>query len=179
MSRLSRVPGLRRPRLLDPWRRPLLPRLPWHVILAASLAGAATIATLSVGQDLTSVPLLVGAFGSSCVLVFLVPHGPHSHPANVLVGHVAAAACGIAVSSVLPLAWYSLAAGMGLAMAVMAGLRVIHAPAGATALAVMLVEAGWDYLLAPILSGALVLTACALLYRRLMWRVIGPPPLPA
>lgn len=179
MSRLSRVPGLRRPRLLDPWRRPLLPRLPWHVILTASLAGAATIATLSIGQDLTSVPLLVGAFGSSCVLVFLVPHGPYSHPANVLVGHVAAAACGIAVSSVLPLAWYSLAAGMGLAMAVMAGLRVIHAPAGATALAVMLVEAGWDYLLAPILSGALVLTACALLYRRLMWRVVGPPPPPA
>ena len=171
---MTRLPGLRRPRFLDPWRRPLAPRLPWHVVLAASIAGALTIATLSLGEDLASAPLLVGAFGSSCVLVFLVPHGPHSHPANVLVGHVVSAACGIAVISVLPLAWYSLAAGMGLAMAVMAGLRVIHAPAGATALTVMLSNADWDYLVTPVLAGALVLTGCALLYRRLMWRVIGP-----
>lgn len=64
---------------------------------------------------------------------------------------------------------------MGLAMAVMAGLRVIHAPAGATALTVMLSNADWHYLVTPVLAGALVLTACALLYRRLMWRVIGPP----
>ena len=172
---MTRLPGLRPPRFLDPWRRPLAPRLPWHVVLAASIAGALTIATLSLGEDLASVPLLVGAFGSSCVLVFLVPHGPHCHPANVLVGHVVSAACGIAVISVLPLAWYSLAAGMGLAMAVMAGLRVIHAPAGATALTVMLSNADWHYLVTPVLAGALVLTACALLYRRLMWRVIGPP----
>lgn len=172
---MSRLPGLRAPRLLDPWRRPLAPRLPWHVVLAASIAGALTIATLSLGQDLARVPLLVGAFGSSCVLVFLVPHGPHSHPANVLVGHVASAACGIAVVTVLPVAWYTLALGMGLAMAVMAGLRVIHAPAGATTVTVMLIDADWGYMFTPVLAGALVLTACALLYRRLMWRVIGPP----
>ena len=57
---MTRLPGLRRPRFLDPWRRPLAPRLPWHVVLAASIAGALTIATLSLGEDLASVPLLVG-----------------------------------------------------------------------------------------------------------------------
>ena len=58
---MTRLPGLRRPRFLDPWRRPLAPRLPWHVVLAASIAGALTIATLSLGEDLASAPLLVGA----------------------------------------------------------------------------------------------------------------------
>ena len=57
---MTRLPGLRRPRFLDPWRRPLAPRLPWHVVLAASIAGALTIATLSLGEDLASAPLLAG-----------------------------------------------------------------------------------------------------------------------
>lgn len=61
---------------------------------------------------------------------------------------------------------------VGVAMAAMAALRVIHPPAGGTPIAIMISHAGWDYLFTPVLAGAVILAACALGYRILLrWAV--------
>ena len=83
-------------------------------------------------------------------------------------GHLVAAVCGLLVGAVAPTAWWSLGIAVGLGMAAMAALRVIHPPAGGTPVAVMVAGVGWDYLITPILAGALTLAASALAYQGLL-----------
>lgn len=147
------------------WPRESLPRT---TIVTGGLGGALTIALLGWTGELFGVPLLIAAFGSSCVLLFLVPDSPFSRPVSVVGGHVVAAACGLLIHSLMPTRWWSLGIAVGLAMVGMATLRVIHPPAGGTPIAILLSHEGWDYLLMPVLVGSLVLTACAFGYRRLL-----------
>jgi len=148
--------------------RPPQERLPWHTVVAASLAGGATIAILGASSDLFHAPLLVAAFGSSCVLVFLLPDAPLSQPANVIGGHFIAAVAGLTVHAILPVAWWSISIAVAAAMAAMAALRVVHPPAGGTPIAIMLTHEGWGYLFTPVLAGAVVLTLCALTYKYML-----------
>ncbi|MFV0435246.1 MAG: HPP family protein [Leucobacter sp.] len=141
--------------------------MPWPRIAAAAAAGAITIAVLGLLSDSTGFPLLVATFGSSCVLVFTLPDSPLSRPANVIGGHVAAALCGLLARFALPEAWWSLALGVGAALALMAALRVTHPPAGGTPIAIMLAHEGWGYILAPILLGAIIVAVCGSIYRSL------------
>lgn len=162
--------GTTRARTWDYVRRmmtPTQPRAPWSAILIAALAGALTITVLSLTGDAVGTPILIAAFGSSCVLVFLLPDAPLSQPINVVGGHMVSALCGVVAHAFLPTAWWSLGLAVGAAMAAMAALRIIHPPAGGTPIAILLAHEGWGYLLTPVLAGSLILTACALLYRAL------------
>ncbi|PRB04590.1 hypothetical protein CQ047_16505 [Microbacterium sp. MYb72] len=154
--------------------RPAPDAVPWHLVLAASVSGGLTIAVLGLAGDLTGTPILIAAFGSSCVLVFLMPDAALSQPVNVIGGHVIAALCGLVVHAMMPVAWWSLGLAVGLAMATMALARVIHPPAGGTPIAIMMTHAGWGYLFTPVLVGAVVLSSCALAYRLLLRRVSRP-----
>lgn len=155
------------------WRRvvPAQSRLPWHVIVAASLAGAATISVLAVTGSAVETPILIAAFGSSCVLVFLMPDTPLAQPVNVIGGHFISALAGLVVLTLLPVNWWSIGLSVGAAMASMALARVIHPPAGGTPIAIMLTQADWDYLFTPVLAGAVILSGCALTYRFVLMRV--------
>lgn len=147
---------------------PTQPRAPWSAILMAALAGALTITVLSLTGDAVGTPILIAAFGSSCVLVFLLPEAPLSQPINVVGGHMVSALCGVVAHAFLPTAWWSMGLAVGAAMAAMAALRIIHPPAGGTPIAILLAHESWGYLLTPVLAGSLILTACALLYRVLL-----------
>lgn len=147
---------------------PTQQRAHWSAILVAAFAGALTTAVLSLTGDAAGTPILIAAFGSSCVLVFLLPEAPLSQPVNVVGGHMVSALCGAAAHAFLPTAWWGLGLAVGAAIAAMAALRIIHPPAGGTPIAILLTHAGWDYLLTPVLAGSLILTACALLYRVLL-----------
>ncbi|WP_017613414.1 HPP family protein [Nocardiopsis salina] len=165
---LGRWAALVRRGTASPQQRP-----PWHVITAASLAGAMTIGVLGLTGDVAGTPVLVAAFGSSCVLVFLLPDGPLSQPVGVIGGHFVSALCGLVVHTLMPVEWWSLGLSVGAAMAAMAALRIVHPPAGATPIAIMLTHGGWGYLFTPVLAGAVLLTVCALIHRVLMRRFSG------
>jgi len=67
--------------------------------------------------------------------------------------------------------WWSMALGVGLAIAAMAALRITHPPAGADPLVVLMAGTGigFDFLLFPTLTGAVALVAVASVVHR-----IGP-----
>jgi CBS-domain-containing membrane protein len=106
-------------------------------------------------------------FGATCVLLFSVPNSPLSQPANVMGGHILSTAVGLAAYTVLPVDWWSLALAVGIAISVMAALRVTHPPAGADPLVVMLSGPGWEYLLFPVAVGSLSLVIIANLFHHL------------
>ena len=123
-------------------------------------------------------PLLVAPFGASAVLLFGVPGSPLSQPANVIGGHLMAAAASLALKAVLPEAWWSVGLAVGLVTFLMVAFRVIHPPAGAVPVVVFLSDPGLDFLYLTIPVGAVTLVAIAVLVHRIPPKTTYPLPVP-
>jgi CBS-domain-containing membrane protein len=100
-------------------------------------------------------------FGASCVLLFSLPDSPLARPKNVLGGHLLTASIGLLIG-LLPLpAEVQMALATGLAIALMQGLNVIHPPAGANPLLILMTGQEPAFLWQTVLPGTLLLMALA------------------
>jgi CBS-domain-containing membrane protein len=108
-------------------------------------------------------PLVVIPFATSIVLV---KGSPDAQPRALIGGHVVATLVGLAVLHVTgPQAWAA-AAAVGLAVLAMVVTGTFHPPAGINPLLVVANNLPWSFLVAPVLAGALRLTAFALVWHR-------------
>lgn len=129
---------------------------------AVSLLGAAVAIGLLGGlTQWSGAPWLMAPFGASCVLVFGLPDSPLAQPRSVLGGHVLSTLVGLLVLHSLGGSWWAQGLAVGLALAVMQQTRTVHAPAGANPLVVLALQPGWDFVLLPVLAGAVVVVALA------------------
>ena len=140
-----------------------LPSVGWRVAVTAGLGAAIAIALLTFATDYAHALMLMGPFGATCVLLFAAPTAPLSQPANVVGGHFLSALIGLGLGILLPMGNMTGAFAVGLAIAGMLLLRVVHPPAGATAL-VAATSGSWSFLVFPVLSGAIVLVIIAAIY---------------
>lgn len=111
-------------------------------------------------------PLLVGSFGASAVLIFAVPDSKLSQPRNFLGGQVISALVGIVVRLIIHKTWISEPVGMSLALAAMQLTSTTHPPGGATALIVCSMQelpkwSGFSFLLT-VMFGSVVMQIVAL-----------------
>ncbi|MDO4642067.1 MAG: HPP family protein [Neisseria sp.] len=139
-------------------------RLPLQTIALAWLGAALATAAFAFAGDSLALPLVLGSFGASCLLVFAYPKSPFAQPRNVIGGHFTATLTGLVFMALFGVHWWSMALAVGTAVALMLLLRVPHPPAGSNPLIVMTLHAGWSFLLTPTLFGSLILVAVALLY---------------
>ncbi|WP_027259442.1 HPP family protein [Leisingera aquimarina] len=152
---------------MDKYFKRALPHPSPRSVITAGLGAFLAIAALSLLTTHANLLLLIAPFGASCVLLFSVPQSPLSQPANVVGGHLLATAISLSLNAVLPETWWALALAVGLAIAVMAALRLTHPPAGADPLMVFAADPGFSFLLFPVLAGAVALVAIAALFHRL------------
>lgn len=152
------------------------PPVPTHTAVIAGLGGAIAIAALALVTDYLTLALLIAPFGASCVLLFAAPSAPLSQPANVVAGHVLSAAIGLGVFASMPAGVMASGLAVGLAVAAMLACRIVHPPAGATAL-VAATAKSVSFLLFPVLAGAVALVALATAYHRIVGNVY-PLPIP-
>jgi CBS-domain-containing membrane protein len=135
--------------------------------------GLALVAGLA---EWTPLPLLITSFGSTSVMLFLMPELPYSQPMNIVGGHVVAAAVGLAADALAPSgAWWAMGLAVGASVIAMATARVMHPPAGANPLIVMLDHPGVDFLAIPVLAGTVLLVALAVVVHRLPPRPTAYP----
>lgn len=144
-----------------------LPKPSLRLVLLAGLGAVIAIASLRLMAEHAGMPLLMAPFGASCVLLFAVPASPLSQPVNVIAGHAVATLVGLVLRQALPDQWWSLALAVGLAVALMAALRVTHPPAGADPLVVFAANPDFLFLIFPVISGAVLLVALATFFHRL------------
>lgn len=142
----------------------LPPRASGRQIALAWLGGALAIACVANTADWLSLSLLLGSFGASCVLVFGFPDLPFSQPRNLVGGHVLSSLVGLILLYSCGPQWWALALAVGTAIALMMATRTVHPPAGSNPVIIFLAQPGWDFLLFPTLSGALLLMLVALVY---------------
>nr|WP_296984317.1 HPP family protein [uncultured Desulfovibrio sp.] len=135
-------------------------------VVLAGLGGLVGIALTGALTAFGTVPLLMAPFGASCVLLFTVPDSPLSQPANVIGGHVISTLVGLVLRMMLPDQWWAWALAVGLAIALMAALRVTHPPAGADPLVVFAANPGFEYLLFPVLTGSCLLVVIAGIFHK-------------
>ncbi len=162
--------------LIAPWRGggALPPRPPFGRILRGGTGGALALVVVGLLTNLSGVPLVLGSFGATCVLVFGYPESPFSQPRSVIGGHLLASTIGLLVLHGVGDGPWCLGLATGLAIAAMMALRVVHPPAGSNPVIVFLVHAPWSFLLTPTAIGAALVVVGALVWHRATLRGAYP-----
>ena len=143
------------------------PRPPIRHMAAAGVGAFAAIVLLGALQDASEHMWLMASFGASCLIVFALSDSPLAQPRHVIGGHLVAATTGLLVMQVLPVNMWSMALAVALAIVLMLVTRTAHPPAGANPLIVMAMGASWDFLLLPVLLGAVILVLVAWVTHRI------------
>jgi CBS-domain-containing membrane protein len=111
-------------------------------------------------------PLAIIPFATSIVLVIGSPDTEPAQPRALIGGHVVSTLVGLAVLKATGPGAVAAAAGVGLAVLAMYLTGTFHPQAGINPLLVISNNLPWTFLAAPVLAGALLLTAFALVWHR-------------
>lgn len=156
----------KQPKHHSPVSRPSLKTVLWSVLSA--FIGVWALAQLQTGIFATSAgPLMIGAFGATAVLLFGAPNSPLAQPYNVVVGHLISAFIGVTVYQFFGEASsIAMALAVALSIGTMQLTRSVHPPGGATALiavigSVPIHQLGYEYVVAPVGIGAVILVVAA------------------
>lgn len=107
-------------------------------------------------------PFLMAPFGATCVILFAASAAPFAQPRNVIGGHLVSVFVGLVALFLLGDGIFSMALAVGLAIASMQYLRVVHPPAGANPLVVIMAGSyGFDFMIFPVLLGSIFLVGVA------------------
>jgi CBS-domain-containing membrane protein len=143
------------------------PRANLPQTLKAGLFAGLAILGLGLMFDATGLPLLIGPFGASTILLFGRPNGVLAQPANVVGGYLIAACVAFVAAEFFPGVLWATAFSTGLSLILMASVRLTHPPAGAIPLIVFGDEAEVINLVVAIVVGSLVLVAMAIVVHRI------------
>ncbi|NDG74247.1 MAG: HPP family protein [Synechococcaceae bacterium WB8_1B_136] len=143
------------------------PRFAHADVIKAWLGGLVAITALGLLSAWSHYPLVVAPFGASTVLLFGHPRSPLAQPRNIVLGNTIAAAVSVLCVAWLGTAPWVMGLAVGLTIALGQVLRCLHPPAGAVALLGVLLHAKPSFILMPVLSGSVVITAMAVLFSRL------------
>ena len=141
----------------------------------AGLGGAIAIGAMEWFSLTAHYPLAVIPFATSIVLVIGSPDVEPAQPRALIGGHVVSALVGFAVLKLTgPQAWAA-AVAVGLSILAMYVTGTFHPPAGINPLLVVSGNLPWTFLFAPVLAGAVLLTAFAWVWHRWVRRQPWPP----
>ncbi len=131
--------------------------------VGAVLALGATVALL----NLTAHPWLLASLGGSCVILFGMPDNEMAQPRSFLGGHLIATVTGLVFLRLgllhfggSPTLWVVAATATALVLMMMTG--TVHSPAGANPIVLFAENAGWGFLVSPLLIGLAALFVTAL-----------------
>jgi CBS-domain-containing membrane protein len=162
------------------WRRrarEAISRNDHHNVLAgavAGLGGAIAIGAMEWFSVAAHYPLAVIPFATSIVLVIGSPEVEPAQPRALIGGHLVTALVGFAVLKLTGPQGWAAAAAVGLSILAMYLTGTFHPPAGINPLLVVSGNLPATFLLAPVLAGAVLLTAFALVWHRWVRRQNWP-----
>ena len=166
--------------MLSPFRKSQIALATFGSVVAVSLLAFVSMTTQSL--------MLLGSFGASALLLFVLPDAPLSQPRSVVGGHLLASLIAFGCLALLGPHWWAVGLATGLGVGVMMITRTVHPPAGSNAIIVFLAKPTCGFLVSSTLAGTLMLVAVACVYHRTTrrhkypryWRspiVVTPPPL--
>ena len=115
---------------------------------------------------------LATTFGSTVVLVFGFPENNFAQPKNVLLGHILCTLVGIIFVTLFKITQdrsiFFLAVGLavGISVALMMAFKIAHPPAGGNTIIVMIAQDSFQFLIFPIMVGAITIIIGGVIYNR-------------
>ena len=115
---------------------------------------------------------LAASFGSSVVVVFGYPENEFSQPKNVLLGHLLCTLVGIIFVTLFNITqdrsifYLAIGLAVGISVMLMMAFKITHPPAGANTIVVMLAQDSFQFLIFPIMVGAVTIIIGGVIYNR-------------
>ena len=115
---------------------------------------------------------LAASFGSSVVVVFGYPNNEFAQPKNVLFGHLLCALVGIIFVTLFKISqdrsvfFLTIGIAVGISVMLMMALKITHPPAGGNTIVVMLTQDSFQFLIFPIMVGAITIIIGGVIYNR-------------
>jgi CBS-domain-containing membrane protein len=140
-----------------------LPKRPeFKEMLRGLVGGFISIFGLTLLTDITTYPMLMAPFGATCVILYAASASPLAQPRNVIGGHLVSAFIGLLALYLFGSSAVVMAFAVGASIAAMQFFRVVHPPAGANPLVIIIAGiSGFDFLLFPVLFGSIFLVGVA------------------
>ena len=146
--------------------------------LLGGIGAAVTISILtyitfqSVLSDTNYGLWLTASFGSSVVVVFGYPNNEFAQPKNVLFSHIVCTLVGIVFVTLFKITQdrsiFFLAIGLAVGISVMLMMlfKIAHPPAGGNTIVVIMAQEYFQFLLFPIITGAVTIIIGGVIYNR-------------
>ena len=115
---------------------------------------------------------LAASFGSSVVVVFGYPENEFAQPKNVVLGHLLCALVGIIFVTLFNITqdrsifFIAIGLAMGISVMLMMAFKITHPPAGGNTIVVMLTQDSFQFLVFPIMVGAITIIIGGVIYNR-------------
>ena len=115
---------------------------------------------------------LAASFGASVVVVFGYPDNEFAQPKNVLLGHLLCALIGIIFVTLFKITqdrtifFLTIGLAVGLSVMLMMALKITHPPAGGNTIVIMLTQDSFQFLIFPIMVGAITIIIGGIIYNR-------------
>ena len=115
---------------------------------------------------------LAASFGSSVVVVFGYPNNEFAQPRSVLFGHLLCTLVGIIFVTLFKISqdrsifFLAIGIAVGISVMLMMALKITHPPAGGNTIVVMLIQDSFQFLIFPIMVGAVTIIIGGVIYNR-------------
>ena len=137
--------------------------------LLAGVGAAVTIGILAYMTYQTELGLwLLASFGATAVIVFGYHDNPFAQPKNVFFGHLLTALVGILFITFFGVSFITIALAVGIGVMLMMAFKITHPPAGANPIIVMIGGVSFQFLIFPVMVGAIAIIIGGIIYNRLI-----------
>ena len=117
---------------------------------------------------------IAASFGSSVVVVFGYPENEFAQPKNVLLGHILCTFVGIVFVTLFKISqdrsifFLTIGLAVGISVMLMMAFKITHPPAGGNTIVVIIAQESFQFLLFPIITGAITIIIGGVIYNRLI-----------
>ncbi len=111
---------------------------------------------------------LMFSFGATVFIVFVLYNLETAQPKNIFFGHLVSILVGIIFNEVMGFSFYSLGLSVGVAIALMVYLKVMHPPAASNPLVALFMDLSYDFILFPVIIGTITIIFMSILINRII-----------
>ena len=133
-------------------------------VSAALVIGVLAFLTLRTSSGIW----LMFSFGATVFIVFVLYNLETAQPKNVFFGHLVSVVIGIIFNETIGFSFYSLGLSVGVAVALMVYLKVMHQPAASNPLVVLFGDVSFDFILFPVITGTIVIILMSILINKII-----------
>ncbi len=137
--------------------------------IASGISAAIVIGVLAFLTLKTSAGVwLMFSFGATVFIVFALHNLETAQPKNIFFGHLVSVLVGIIFNETIGFSFYSLGLSVGVAVALMVYLKVMHPPAASNPLVVLFTDVSFDFILFPVITGSIAIILMSIFINKIV-----------